>query len=196
MDIFSAAVMLFLVMDPLGNIPIFLTLLKDFNEKQQRKIIIREQLIAFVILLIFLFLGEYLLDFLSLRQETISISGGLVLFLIAIRMIFPPPHGGVMGEQLEGEPFVVPLAIPLVAGPSSLATLLLLVRSDAIDLTNLFFALSGAWAVSAIILFFATTFYKVLRKKGLIAMEKLMGMLLVMVSVQMFLDGVSKYLQG
>lgn len=120
MDTFSATVMLFLIMDPLGNVPTFLSVLKDIAPRRRRIIIVRELFFALVILLLFLFLGQYLLDFLKLKQESISIAGGIVLFLIALKMIFPS-EGGVVGATPEGEPFIVPLAIPLVAGPSTLA---------------------------------------------------------------------------
>src|SRR5262245_39310861 len=124
MDTFSAAVMLFLIMDPLGNVPTFLSILKDIEPRRRRIILVRELIISLIILLAFLFLGQYLLDFLQLKQESISIAGGIVLFLIALKMIFPS-EGGVMGQTPEGEPFIVPLAIPLIAGPSTLAALLL-----------------------------------------------------------------------
>lgn len=114
-SVLSAATVLFLVMDPLGNIPLFLSLLKDIEEKRRRPIILREVLFALVILLIFLFFGQNLLNFLNLQQESVSIAGGIVLFIIAIRMIFPP-RDGIMGAQLQGNPFIVPLAIPLIAG--------------------------------------------------------------------------------
>ena len=191
--IFSAATILFLVMDPLGNVPLFLSLLKDIDAKRRRRIILREMLIALVILLIFLFFGQRLLDFLKLQQESVSIAGGIVLFIIAIRMIFPS-RGGVMGAQLEGEPFIVPLAIPLIAGPSSLATLILLVRSDPSRMIDWLLALSSAWAVTAIILLSAPFFYRILKQRGLAAIERLMGMLLIMISVQMLLNGIKNYL--
>lgn len=192
--IFSAAAILFLVMDPLGNIPLFLSLLKEYPQKRRQRIILRELLIALGILLIFLFFGQNLLDFLRLQQESVSIAGGIVLFLIAIRMIFPSRHG-VMGARLEGEPFIVPLAIPLIAGPSALATLILLVRNDPEGMMHWLLALLAAWLVTAIILLSATFFYRILRKRGLAAIERLMGMLLIMISVQMLLDGIRTYLQ-
>lgn len=192
--IFSAAAILFLVMDPLGNIPLFLSLLKEYSPKRRQRIILRELLIALAILLIFLFFGQNLLDFLKLQQESVSIAGGIVLFIIAIRMIFPSRHG-VMGGRLEGEPFIVPLAIPLIAGPSALATLILLVRNDPARMMDWLFALLAAWLASAIILLSAPFFYRILRKRGLAAIERLMGMLLIMISVQMLLDGIRAYLQ-
>ncbi len=187
--VLSAATVLFLVMDPLGNIPLFLTLLKDIDEKRRRPIILREVLFALVILLIFLFFGQHLLDFLKLQQESVSIAGGIVLFVIAIRMIFPTGRA-IMGDQPEGEPFIVPLAIPLVAGPSTLATLILMVRSDPNRMSEWLAALLMAWGVTAMILLSAPFLYRILRKRGLAAIERLMGMLLIMISVQMLLNGV------
>jgi multiple antibiotic resistance protein len=188
MDLYSAVVTLFLVMDPLGNIPVFLAVLKGVAPERRRAVLVREILLAYVVLLVFLFLGAHLLELLQLEQETISISGGIVLFLIALRMIFPS-EGGMIGETLEGEPFVVPLAIPLIAGPSTLASLLLLQRSGAGQSYRLLAAVTVAWALTAVILLSSTFFYRLLRQRGLVAMERLMGMLLVMVAVQMLMNG-------
>ena len=125
MDVSAAVITLLLIMDPVGNIPPFLSILKTVPANRRRFVLMREILFAYGVLLTFLFLGNYLLRFLRLEQETLSIAGGIVLFLIALRMIFPR-EGGMAGEPLEGEPFLVPLAIPLFAGPSTLAALLLL----------------------------------------------------------------------
>src|SRR3990172_1874388 len=190
-SVLSAATVLFLVMDPLGNIPLFLSLLKDIEEERRRPIILREVLIALVILLVFLFCGQPLLDFLRIEQESVSIAGGIVLFIIGIRMIFPTEQG-VMGAQLQGEPFIVPLATPLIAGPSALATLILMVRSDPGKFTEWLAALLIAWALTAVILLSAPFFYRILRRRGLVAIERLMGMLLIMISVQMFLNGIKR----
>jgi multiple antibiotic resistance protein len=193
-DLFSAVVTLFLVMDPLGNIPVFLSLLKTVPLERRRTVLLREIAIAYVVLLVFFLLGDYLLQFLGLEQEAVSIAGGIVLFLIALRMIFPS-EGGRAGDPIEGEPFVVPLAIPLIAGPSTLATLLLLQRSASAARGELLLALTIAWAVSGILLMSSTFLHRVLRERGLVAMERLMGMLLVMVSVQMLINGVRAFLQ-
>ncbi len=193
MELFAAVITLFLIMDPLGNIPIFLSVLQPVDPARRRVILIREILIAYVVLLVFFFLGEHLLRLLHLDQETISIAGGIVLFLIALRMVFPP-QGGMMGDNPEGEPFVVPLAIPLIAGPSTLAAVLLLQRSAQGSTIALLGAMTIAWALSAVILLSSTFFYRILRERGLIAMERLMGMLLVMVSVQMVIGGLKALL--
>jgi multiple antibiotic resistance protein len=193
MNKFSAILTLFLIMDPLGNVPMFISALRECKPQRRRVVIARELLIAYGVLAAFLFLGKYLLQFLQLKSETISIAGGIVLFLIALRMVFPHT-GGLMGDTPEGEPFIVPLAIPLVAGPSTLAALLLLQQSDPSRMFDWWTALTVAWVLTSIILLSSTLLFRLLRERGLIAMERLMGMLLVMVSVQMFLDGVAKYL--
>jgi len=192
-DLLSAVVTLFLVMDPLGNVPLFLSILKTVTPDRRRLVLLREIGFAYGVLVTFLLVGEYLLRFLGLQEQAISIAGGIVLFLIALRMIFPG-EGGLTGPSLEGEPFVVPLAIPLLAGPSTLATVLLL-QSTAPATGRLILALTIAWAVSGAILLSSTFLYRVLKERGLIAMERLMGMLLVMVAVQMLLNGVRVFLR-
>lgn len=194
MDVLSAVVTLFLVMDPLGNVPLFLSVLKTVPPARRRRVLVREILIAYGVLVVFLLIGGWLLRFLGLEPEAVSIAGGIVLFLIALRMIFPG-QGGPPGDTLEGEPFVVPLAIPLVAGPSALATLLLLQSAPGATLNTLMLAVTLAWGVSAAILLSSTSLYRLLGERGLIAMERLMGMLLVMVAVQMLLNGLRTSLQ-
>ena len=192
MDLFSAVVTLFLIMDPIGNIPLFLSILKTVPPERRRLVLLREIVLAYGVLLVFFFAGNYLLKFLGLEQESISIAGGIVLFLIALRMIFPAEAS--MTTEVEGEPFLVPLAIPLIAGPSTLAALLLLQRSAPGQTVSLFLAVTIAWAISGAILFSSTFFYRILRERGLIALERLMGMLLVMVAVQMLLNGIKAFL--
>ncbi|MCC2617161.1 YhgN family NAAT transporter [Aestuariibacter halophilus] len=192
MDIWSAAIMLFLIMDPLGNLPVFMSVLKTIEPKRRRIVLARELLFSLAIMLLFLFSGQAVLDFLSVRQETVSIAGGIILFLIAIRMIFPQP-GGVTGLDGEQEPFLVPLAIPMVAGPSILAALILLANQDPARMTDWTIALLSAWFISATILMFSTALHRILGERGLIAVERLMGMILIMIAIQMFLDGVGNY---
>ncbi len=193
MDTISAFITLVLVMDPLGNVPIFLSVLKDVKRGRRERIILREMLIALGVLLLFLFGGQAALNLLGLEQEAVSVAGAIVLFLIAIRMIFPSPYG-LMGDTPEGEPFVVPLAIPLVAGPSSLAFAMLMVHNDPTRMMDWTLALVGAWAVSAVVLLASPILLRALGNRGLIAMERLMGMVLVMIAVQMFFDGLQSFL--
>ena len=196
MDILSAGLTLLLIMDPLGNIPVFLSVLKKVeNESRKRKILIRELAIALIVLLVFLFVGQYFLQWLNLRQEAVHIAGGIVLFLIALRMIFPTEKG-VMGDMPEGEPFIVPLAVPLLAGPSTLAMLILLARSQPDRIFDWLIAVLGAWGVTSLIILSSTSFHKILGNRGLMAVEKLMGMGLVAISVQMLLDGITTYLKA
>ncbi len=183
-------------MDPVGNIPAFLSILKTVSVERRRIVLIREILFAYGVLLTFLLAGNYLLRFLRLEQETLSIAGGIVLFLIALRMIFPREGAVAGGESLDGEPFLVPLAIPLFAGPSTLAALLLLQQSSPGDTISLLAAVTIAWAIGGAILLSSTFFYRLLRERGLIAIERLMGMLLVMVAVQMLVNGLKTLLRG
>lgn len=194
MTIASAALLLFLILDPLGNIPVFLSLLRGLPPRRQRIVLLRELLIALAVLMAFLWAGKYALELMHLRQESVSIAGGIVLFLIGIRMIFPPPEG-LMGEIPDGEPFIVPMAIPLVAGPSGMAAVILMGSNDPARLGDWSLALCLAWGATAAILFSATYLYRWLGQRVLTAVERLMGMLLVAISVQMLMDGIAAYLK-
>ena len=193
MTIASAAILLFLILDPLGNIPVFLSLLRGMPPHRQRVVLVREMLIALGVLMAFLWGGKYALELMHLRQESVSIAGGIVLFLIGVRMIFPPPEG-LLGELPGGEPFIVPMAIPLVAGPSGMAAVMLMGSQDPGRMGAWSLALLIAWAATASILFSATYLYKILGGRVLSALERLMGMVIVALSVQMFLDGIAAYL--
>ena len=195
MTIASAALLLFLILDPLGNIPVFLSLLKGLPPARQRVVIVRELLIALAVLMVFLWAGRYLLELMHLRQESVSIAGGIILFLIGLRMIFPPADG-IMGEQPEGEPFIVPMAIPMIAGPSGMAAVMLLGSQEPGRMGAWSLALAIAWAATAIILFSATYLQKWLGTRVLTAIERLMGMVIVAISVQMLMDGISTYLRA
>ncbi|MGF1765154.1 YhgN family NAAT transporter [Aliivibrio kagoshimensis] len=192
MDVISAAVTLFLIMDPLGNLPIILSILKHLDPKRRRIVLVRELFFALIILLVFLFSGQKLLNFLHVSTETVSISGGVILFIIAIRMIFPQP-GGVTGLAAGEEPFLVPMAIPMIAGPSVLAALLLLSNHEPNRMFDLSLAVILAWSATFLILMFYNFFHKILGDRGLKAIERLMGLLLVMIAIQMFLDGLQEY---
>ena len=195
MTILSAALLLFLILDPLGNIPVFLSMLRRLTPQRQRIVLARELLIALFVLMLFLWAGKYALEVMHLRQESVAIAGGIVLFLIGIRMIFPPPEG-LMGEIPDGEPFIVPMAIPLVAGPSGMAAVMLMGSNEPDRLGEWSLALLIAWGATAAILFSATYLYKLLGARALTAIERLMGMLLVAISVQMLLEGLVSYLRA
>jgi MarC family membrane protein len=185
--------LLFLVMDPVGNVPLFVAALADVQEARRLRVLIRELLIALAVLLIFLLVGRHVLHFLQIGEPALSVAGGVVLFLIAIRMIFPSDEG-MFGKTPEGEPFVVPLAIPLVVGPSTMATVLLLVAREPGSLAKWLVAASAAWLMGAVILLSSGPLSRTLGTRGLVAMERLMGMILTTVAVQMFLTGIGKFL--
>lgn len=192
MTLISAIVLLFFVMDPLGNIPLFLASLKYVEPSRRRKIVARELLIALAALLSFLFLGRYLLDALGVSQAALTAAGGIVLLLIAIRMIFPTETANLK-EQVEHEPFIFPLAIPYVAGPSVLATELLMMSRDPERWPVWVAAVVIAWLASSVILYLAGDLQKIIGDRALTAMERLMGMLLVTVAVDMLMEGSAQY---
>ena len=194
MTIFSAALLLFLVMDPFGNIPFFITALKNVDAHRHKKVIIRELLIALFVLVLFLFFGQYILKLLQISEPSLTIAGGIILFLIALKMIFPGP-GGVFEENLGGEPFIVPLAIPYVAGPSALASVLLIMSREPGRWLDWLVALLLAWFCSGVIIFLSGSLRRYLGERGLIAMERLMGMILTTIAVQMLLTGIKQFLK-
>lgn len=194
MDIITATITLLLIMNPLGNLPIFLSVLRHVEAKRRRVVLMRELLFALGFMLLFLWLGSNLLSSLGLRQETVSIAGGIILFIIALRLIFPQP-GGVLGLPAGDEPFIVPLAIPLISGPSLLAALILFANQAPDRMLDWTLASVIAWSITAAVLMFSNFFLKALGQRGLNAIERLMGMILVMISVQMFLDGIMSYIE-
>lgn len=193
MTLASAALLLFLVIDPLGNIPFFLAALKQVEPARRRRVIGRELLIALAVMVLFLFAGRYILNLLHISEPSLSIAGGIILFLIAVRMIFPTFKGSL--EEVEGEPLIFPLAIPFIAGPSALATLLLITSREPERWLDWLLALLLAWLASAVILYGAMDgLSRLMGPKGLVAMERLMGMLLTLIAVQMFMSGVTLFL--
>ncbi len=193
MSLLSAAVLLFFVMDPLGNVPLFLSALRQVDPSRYRLVIVRELLIALVILIVFLFAGRYVLDLLHVSPAALTAGGGVILLLIALRMIFPSSERSLR-EDVEGEPFVVPLAVPYTAGPSMLATELLFMSREPERWPVWLGAVILAWLASAVILYFAGNLRKLLGDRGLTAVERLMGMLLVVVAVEMLMRGAAEYL--
>lgn len=191
MTLYSATLMLFLVMDPIGNIPVFMSILKKLPSRHRNRIIVRESLIAFTILLLFLFFGHYILQGLNITPSALNIAGGIVLFIISLRMMFP--HEIQMNDKITEEPFIVPLAVPLIAGPSALATILLLATQHAEHLSWWLLALVISSSLSMLILASSSYLMKLLGERFLIAMERLMGMILTTLAVQMFLSGASTY---
>ncbi len=191
--LFSIAFSLFLLMDPVGNVPIYVSILKEIEPKRQRLIITRELLIALGVIIVFTFLGKYLLQLLGISSETILISGGIILFIIAMRMVFPKTNGTLEGSKRE-EPFIVPLAIPLVAGPSVLAAVM--IYTPRYSYTMLMSALIIAWIPVFLILMGSSLLKKILGSRGIIACERLMGLILTFIAVEMFLSGLKSIIQN
>ena len=192
MEFLSVFAALFLIMDPFGNIPVFLMVLDKVRPERRRKVLIRELLFALVAVAVCILAGRQIVSLLGLEPEAISIAGGIILFLIAIRMIYPFKLFETK-EDTDSEPLLVPLAIPLIAGPSLLAVLLLFASSKTPDFPTLGLAALLAWFLTSLILYFSTFLLRLLGKNGLTAVERLMGMILVAISIQLFLDGVSMY---
>ncbi len=191
MSLYTATITLVLVMDPLGNVPVFLSVLNSVNPERRKLIILRETFIAFLILSAFLFFGKNILEGMRISEPALSIAGGIILFLIALQMIFPPEDN--KQSKITGEPFIVPLAIPLIAGPSTVAVVMLLANQAPQHLGLWLLALFCAWLFCTIILVFADFLRKIFGDRGLIAIERLMGMILTTMAVQMFLTGISAF---
>jgi MarC family membrane protein len=188
MDILSAVITLWLIMDPLGNVPVFLAVLKRVPPERRRKVLVREVLIAYVVLILFMLVGDRALALLQIKQETISIAGGIVLFLIALRMIFPSPEG-IFGALPDREPMIFPLAVPMLAGPSALATVLLLGAQFPTRMFEWTAALAVATAVTALVLGLADRLQRTLGEPVVAAFERLMGLILAALAVEMLLSG-------
>lgn len=194
MSLTSAAVLLFFVMDPLGNVPLFLSALRHVDPARSRRVIVRELLIALGLMVLFLFAGRFILDVLRVSPAALTAAGGVILLVIALRMIFPTADR-TLREEVREEPFVVPLAVPYTAGPSVLATELLFMSREPHRWPVWLGAITLAWIASAVILYFSANLRSVLGDRGLTAIERLMGMLLVIVAVEMLMAGVAEYLQ-
>ena len=183
----SATILLLLITDPLGNIPVFVNALKAVPDERRARVILREVLIAFAVLLAFMFAGQSFLAALGLSDVSLLIGGALVLFLIALRMIFPPPEAAAVVPV--GEPLIVPLAIPALAGPSALATVLLLVSQAPGRRLEWIAALSVTMGVCALVLLLADRLQRLVGLRVVNAFEKLMGLILVSISVEMLIRG-------
>lgn len=187
MTLFNLTLTLFLIMDPIGNLSTFHSMIKDLNPQRQYWILFRELLIALGIMLFFNYVGEYLFDFLSLSETTARLSSGIILFLIAIKILFTAPDSP-RANLPKGEPFIFPLAIPLIAGPALLATIMLYAHLEPLQSVMLF-AIVMAWCVSVAIFYFHEPIKRVLGANGLMACERLIGMVLVLIAIQRFMEG-------
>jgi MarC family membrane protein len=195
MTLLSAAVLLFFVMDPLGNVPLFLAALRHVDPARSRTVIVRELVIALVVMVVFLFLGRPVLELLHVSPAALTAGGGFILLLIALRMIFPSSEHSLR-EEADEEPFVVPLAVPYTAGPGLLATELLFMTREPNRWPVWLGAVGLAWLASAIILYYSSNLRTLLGDRGLTAVERLMGMLLVVVGVEMLMAGVAQYIRA
>jgi MarC family membrane protein len=191
-ELFSAAFLLLLVLDPLGNIPAVLALLREVPGERRARIILREGAIAVVVLIAFLFIGDQLLVAMRLTNPALEIAGGIILFMIAVRMVFPPTvHTGheYSEHEVEGEPYIVPLAIPMIAGPSALATVIVASRQSGEALVWVG-AIILACAVNTAFLLASQWFARLFGKAGMQAIERLMGLILTTMAVQMLISGI------
>lgn len=193
MTVFSAATLLFLVMDPFGNIPIFLSILEPYSAARRLRIIVRELLVALAVLLLFLFAGQFILDALHISGASLTAAGGVILFLIALRMIFPRAGGVMEHGGDDGEPLVVPLAIPLIAGPSAMASVMFIMSSDPSRAGVWAVAVVLAWLLTATVLVLAVRFSRLLGRRGLTAIQRLMGMILTAIAINMMLTGIREF---
>ncbi|MFZ2636475.1 MAG: MarC family protein [Rectinemataceae bacterium] len=192
---FSATILLIIITDPLGNIPLFLAALKPVDRSRRTKVILRETAIAFSVLLFFLVFGSNFLDALRLSDETLRIAGGVILFLIAINMIFPGTGGRLVDDRPGSEPFIVPVAIPLIAGPSAMTTVMLLGKSDPSRMPEWIGALAIAIAVTTVVFLLSPKLKDLLGMRVLAAVEKLMGLVLTAVSIEMLLGGLASWVR-
>jgi MarC family membrane protein len=193
-EMLSMTFALFLLMDSIGNVPIFAAILKNVDPKRQRTIIVRELIIALLIIVLFYFVGETLLSFLNVKMPTIMISGGIILFLIAIKMIFPSKYEAQAQLPHDSEPFIVPLATPLVAGPAVLAAVMLYSGQHTLSTMTTLFAIIIAWGASILVLLSSSLWKKLLGDRGLMACERFMGLILTLIAVEMFLQGLELFL--
>ena len=191
----SAVVILLLVMDPIGNIPLFVSVLRQVEPARRTRVILRECAIALAVLLAFVVFGAAILGVLGLSDPSLTIAGGVILFLIALRMIFRRPEG-IFGDTVGSEPFIVPLAIPSIAGPAAIATVMLLASRAPQRLLEWCAAVSVAMLVTAALLVSAERFAKLAGEQGLLAFERLMGLILTAIAVEMLLRGIETFVRG
>jgi small neutral amino acid transporter SnatA (MarC family) len=191
-DFFSALVVLLLVLDPLGNLPVVLSLLKNVAREKRPRLIMLECLIAFVVLLVFMLTGRAFLNLIQLSERALEVAGGVILFMVAIRLVFPSPSG-VFGDLGDRPPMIFPLAIPLIAGPSAMATVLLMASRQPERMLEWLAALVCAMVTTTIILLSGGWLLRILGEAVLSAIEKLMGLILTAVAVEMILAGTYQY---
>jgi MarC family membrane protein len=188
-DFLATVVLLMILLDPLGNIPLLISLLRPLEPARRQHIVLRENAIAALLLIIFVFIGDWLLSALRLSAPALEISGGLILFLIAVRMVFPAHNHHDDDTSREGEPLIVPIAVPMIAGPAALATVLLTSRQEP-QVISLIGAILVAIVLNTLVLLAAERLARLFGKPGLAAMERLMGLVLTTMAVQMLISGI------
>lgn len=189
----SAFLLLLLVCDPVGNIPIFVAALQDVAPHRRARIILRECFIAFLVLSVAVFVGRPFLGALGLSDVSLQICGAVVLMLVALRMVFPTGQG-IYGDQPHGEPFIVPLAVPALAGPSALATVLLFVSREPSRWPEWIAAIAGVLALSALVLSFSGRLFALLGERVTLAFVRLMGLVLAAIAVELMLRGIRTFM--
>jgi MarC family membrane protein len=190
----SAVVILLLVMDPVGNIPLFVAMLRNVVPERRTSVVLRECTIAYGVLIAFVFFGRAILQLLGLSGASLTIAGGVILFLIALRMIFRRPEG-IFGDTPNGEPFIVPLAIPSIAGPTAIATVIVLVSDAPQRLFEWLGAVTLAMVITLALLLTAERVSKLVGDRGLLAFERLMGLILTAIAVEMLLRGIHSFVR-
>lgn len=193
-SLFSIALTLFLVANPIGNSPGIVALVKDFPFDKQKKIMLRESLFALGLALFFQFFGEVFLKHINVKEYSLGLCGGILLFLVSLDMIFPPDHSSSTAVQKQ-EPFFVPIATPLITGPGLMTMIMIYSRQEESDL-KIFSAICLAWVGVTAVLIFAPYLQRLLKKRGLLALEQLMGMILAMISMQMIVKGASLFVHS
>lgn len=190
----STVVILLVVTDPVGNIPLFISLMQRVERTRRWRVILRECVIAYGVLVVFAFFGDSILRILSISYRSLNLAGGVILFLIAIRMVFRTSDA-IFGDTSEEEPFIVPLAIPGIAGPGAIATVVLLTSRAPQRMPEWIAAITLAIAAVTLVLGFADRLSALLGQRMLVALERLMGMLLATIAVEMLLRGVEIFIR-
>ena len=194
-EFLSAVVLLILVVDPFGNVPLIPALVSGCDPKRRTWVVVRECMIAYVILLAFMFGGQGFLHVMHLSEASLSIAGGVILFLIAIRMVFGNPQT-IFGETVQGEPFIVPLAVPFIAGPSALATVMLMATREPAKVGMWAAAITVVMAITTLILASAERIRRLLGEKAVLAIERLMGLILTAIAIEMLLVGIKDFVKA
>ena len=191
----SATILLIVITDPLGNIPLFISNMAKVKKERRLKVIVRECVVAFAVLLVFMVFGRQMLSLLRLSEETLRIAGGVILFLIALNMIFPGSGVAVGQDGIADEPFIVPIAIPLISGPSAMVTVMLVAGSNPARMLEWIAALAITIAVTFLVFLASDKIKDVLGSRVISAVEKLMGLVLTAMSIDMLLSGVAAYIK-